>query len=1145
MKIYYDTTNSGTYPQAPTAPSWTEITAIKSYPKITTRMDETSHYTFSLNDSEGALYSTWQPRNFTRMEVRDDSANVIHRGYLTKKTFEHNKVMLSVSGISKTLQWIPIHENYILAEGYVNEVPSEEIFADLTEVLTPNADGGTTDWQIGGGAATHHEAVADYSDSYLIAAGDGAENNVDIIGFTTNTLHTVTDCTKVVISLYGMNVDNAAKDPTVDLDAGDGYIGAKACNFGTSYGWATVTFDGLANIDQTDIDSLLVKVIANADYTDPEATYIKGIYVTLTFDGNNGNALGLVQGDDDRTDFAWADDDYWITEKDTGILIRDNTTGNLTKVYTCTALNDNGTASAEVGDHTGLATNGDGTTYVCTEVNQDTWNCQVELTVEGDNIANTNTIQRIDIDYNFVGTLTNYVGGHIKLQWSKDGSWKDVANINLSSWGIGTVQSRQHGRKTFYNTEGTEDLTDYLVLDGDQYDAILGMRFKFIGDYITGNGTIQLTADYLAVTITYNSNDITPIMEQIDGSATSCVVVDSIDWDGSGVSDGGASDGDIFRIGENTIKILNDVSNECGIPFNILSTGSKYIAQQFKGTHGIDILRKVCLLEGWHWREEYTAEPFGAIVISHLDDCVDSAVDLTQADYGYDWKYDDDTDFFSKVIVYGAAAYNVNFTAYDDSINSPKTKIVFEETINTHGEAKEVAETQLAEWKVKHPSIKLSLNGVNTAIKVGTEITLTMARPEVLEANYPIRMIEREKFGGGIKTTIYAGMGHSKLEEKLADRVNKIMYLAKKAHTDRLVSTPLGEGVSGLTWGDISGAEAAVDAIIAGTNHTVLANPNGEADEQHLTAAQVAALHSDVITTTANVISAIDGTSIAPSDISNDDGSFSISSDGTISYKPSGDNDDYLTMSTAANQAYLNAVGSNLNLQAPAGGFVNLINNGVTKLSTTATGTTTVGTALNDGVSISSGNTLAFVDGGSADIIRDEDDMVSNDAAALATQQSIKAYIDAEILATQDTVPLYAQRLANGCLWNSTGCTSLVQYPAADSSCSAEFNGVVPTGWTAMTNPVLHVFYLSTANDAWATTIKVNSATVGEVGSGNNLYNAVGAWSTVGAAFLWHEEEISLTGTLSPNDAVGVRIYKTSVDTQILYLHAVAWITRT
>jgi hypothetical protein len=41
-------------------------------------------------------------------------------------------------------------------------------------------------------------------------------------------------------------------------------------------------------------------------------------------------------------------------------------------------------------------------------------------------------------------------------------------------------------------------------------------------------------------------------------------------------------------------------------------------------------------------------------------------------------------------------------------------------------------------------------------------------------------------------------------------------------------------------------------------------------------------------------------------------------------------------------------------------------------------------------------DTLVFEDGGSTvDIIRDEDDMSSDDASALATQQSIKAYVDA------------------------------------------------------------------------------------------------------------------------------------------------------
>lgn len=56
---------------------------------------------------------------------------------------------------------------------------------------------------------------------------------------------------------------------------------------------------------------------------------------------------------------------------------------------------------------------------------------------------------------------------------------------------------------------------------------------------------------------------------------------------------------------------------------------------------------------------------------------------------------------------------------------------------------------------------------------------------------------------------------------------------------------------------------------------------------------------------------------------------------------------------------------------------------------------TDVGDIGCDTITIATTKALAFTDGGSADIIRDEDDMGSDDANALVTQQSIKAYHDA------------------------------------------------------------------------------------------------------------------------------------------------------
>ena len=90
------------------------------------------------------------------------------------------------------------------------------------------------------------------------------------------------------------------------------------------------------------------------------------------------------------------------------------------------------------------------------------------------------------------------------------------------------------------------------------------------------------------------------------------------------------------------------------------------------------------------------------------------------------------------------------------------------------------------------------------------------------------------------------------------------------------------------------------------------------------------------------------------------------------------------------------------------------------KIATTSTGVNVTGTVEFDGLSGT----------GSVNVtdILDQDDMSSNSATALATQQSIKAYVDSQV-ATVDTL---SEVLANG---NTTGGTNIV---FGDSSGASE-----------------------------------------------------------------------------------------------------------
>ena len=650
MKLYYDTTNSATWPQDAAEPSWTRVSAVSSFPRIRSRMDETGITVVKLGDFEGALKDTWDAREWTRMKIEDEDSNVIFLGYLTGKTYEAKEMTMVISGISKVFQWFPLNKNYILAEGYIDDIA---FGADTTR-------------------------------------------------------------------------------------------------------------------------------------------------------------LDLVQGNDARSDFAWPVD-KWITDRDVAIIIRENSTGDTQETWLVTAIAQVG------GEDIDAAANWedepDGIYYRIREINETVFDCVVTPTLGGDNIPNTNTISKIEIFYDFRISWVDFVHGAVWLEANRDGSWQRVAGAYGGNEWFGTTGIRIEGSYELI----ADDLTDYLTLDGANWDEMLGIRFKFFGDFQPGDGTQTLNIDYIKVVITYNAHNISPISETITNNGASFIQVAGVNWEEMGVTDGGAADGDIFNIGENCKQIVDDISVACHVNILQLTASTKYMAQHFKGNYGIQILKKVNLLEGWHFWEDFTDGPFGSVLVGHLDDLVDSGVDLTQADpiYGRDWKYEDDPNYYGKVIVYGSAAYRIEQSVTSESVISPKTKTFYEETITTNAEALAIAIKQLEEWSVKHPSIKLSLKGVHADIKIGTEITLTMVRPTVAEANYPVRMIERERLGhGDIKTTIYAGMGHSEIEEKEADRVNQIMYLAQKSITDKLISTPRGVGVSNITWADIADATAGVEAII-------------------------------------------------------------------------------------------------------------------------------------------------------------------------------------------------------------------------------------------------------------------------------------------------------------------------------------------
>jgi len=113
-----------------------------------------------------------------------------------------------------------------------------------------------------------------------------------------------------------------------------------------------------------------------------------------------------------------------------------------------------------------------------------------------------------------------------------------------------------------------------------------------------------------------------------------------------------------------------------------------------------------------------------------------------------------------------------------------------------------------------------------------------------------------------------------------------------------------------------------------------------------------------------------------------------------------------------SNSFYLrNAANNETMLRADENSYVKLYYDNAEKLATTSTGIDVTGLVEFD--SLSGTGSVAITD------ILDEDNMASNSATVLVTQQSVKAYVDAQV----DTVDTLAEILAIG---NVTGGTDLV-----------------------------------------------------------------------------------------------------------------------
>ena len=179
----------------------------------------------------------------------------------------------------------------------------------------------------------------------------------------------------------------------------------------------------------------------------------------------------------------------------------------------------------------------------------------------------------------------------------------------------------------------------------------------------------------------------------------------------------------------------------------------------------------------------------------------------------FEWVYNDNLDFYKKVEVYGCAAYGVYASYGNEASTSLKTKSIIDESIMSNGDADAMASELWAIYQSKQPSIMIPLNGTQANVQLGTTVDLDMDNPDI-DNTYEVRRIDRiRRTPTTLKTTIWLGLGQTPIIEDFANKIDEIAYMSRKAHTDRLISTPFSAGGS-ITWGDIGGATAGVETVI-------------------------------------------------------------------------------------------------------------------------------------------------------------------------------------------------------------------------------------------------------------------------------------------------------------------------------------------
>ena len=685
MKIFYDSIGDD-------VANLEIVDVIMSYPSITHRLNAPSLCTVELIDSEGALYTTWNTKNFTKFKVEDDSTNVLFRGYLKNKRFNHNKLTLELVGFSSKLDWKAFNKNFIYVEGKVADVTPGAVATRLQ--LTDYEDVAYT-W-------TANDFINDRDLAILIVDGTSSEDT------------TVWDTS--AISTAGDTGESGGVPQLADVNDGSHYITYETS--ATPSFTTTITIDG----DVIDHTKYLKKIIID---------YRFWLRMDTPFNSYGSASTSLQISKDGSwhtvaTGYMSCHGSQYSSKVGPPVGSGLDAEGNSANDYLCPDNGNNtelikyfGVDGADDYDEllgmrfvtTGDIYGDDAAAvkvylfidYVKVYVEWDSYDIAPIMETITANGADTIDTTGIDWDETGVtsddkfriGENTTEVVSHIA----------DAAGVNIEvlaireATAVELVPDSDAGPNDW-------DTSGYVRVDEDKDTPDANMIYADNGD----NGETETFGFPNTITAFLNNQLLESVTIHAYGKMSGDVVSCNCDV----YYDGGWQGHETlaFVAGLSWMEVtftLNGtvVPDDLKIEFNAgtasgnaeiwidtvyitvnlgyINYFNAYMARWFKGNTCREALKSVCILEGADWFENHTDE---TVYINLEEQFRDTGVDLTSANYGYDWEYEDQCNNYFKIVVNGNAAQRIYAEAIDITVDSPMVFGIIDENIMTKAAAR-------------------------------------------------------------------------------------------------------------------------------------------------------------------------------------------------------------------------------------------------------------------------------------------------------------------------------------------------------------------------------------------------------------------------------------------------------------------------